>query len=159
MKVKLFLAAFLMLFLTNLSAQEFQVYNFQKLEPRLHNQNDTLYVINFWAMWCKPCVEELPHFEKAHNNFKNQKVKFLLVSLDFGKNLNQRMHAFLNRKKITPEVIILDDPDSNKWIGKVDPNWDGALPATLIYTKQQRQFFKGQLSYQEIKRAIENLLQ
>ena len=42
-------------------------YNFDGLQPFLNQKNDTLYVINFWATWCVPCVKELPIFEKINN--------------------------------------------------------------------------------------------
>ncbi len=44
--------------------QPVAVVNFDQLEPRLQKQNDTIYIVNFWATWCKPCVHELPDFEK-----------------------------------------------------------------------------------------------
>ena len=46
-------------------------YDFKSLEPLFKQQNDTTYVINFWATWCVPCVEELPHFEKLNKKTKN----------------------------------------------------------------------------------------
>ena len=37
---------------------------FSELQERLGNTNDELLVCNFWATWCKPCVEEMPYFEE-----------------------------------------------------------------------------------------------
>ena len=36
--------------------------------------------INFWATWCKPCIEEMPSIEKAQNILRNEEVIFLLAS-------------------------------------------------------------------------------
>ena len=41
------------------------ILNLAAYENRVQQKNDTLYVVNFWATWCKPCVTELPFFEKA----------------------------------------------------------------------------------------------
>ncbi len=55
----------------------------QLQEKVIRPANDTLYVVNFWATWCKPCVAELPYFEEAGEKYKSEKIKVLLVSLDF----------------------------------------------------------------------------
>ncbi len=135
-------------------AQKIKTYNFNALEPIFHYQNDTTYVINFWAMWCKPCVEELPEFEEIRKDYSSKKVKLILISLDFGKNVEDRLVAFLKRKNIKVEVVILDDPDANSWIDKVDEKWDGALPATVIYRKDQRKVYTRQVSYSELAKSI-----
>ena len=52
--------------------------NFSQFEPYLQRTTDTVYVINFWATWCKPCIKELPEFEKINNDFRKEKVKVYL---------------------------------------------------------------------------------
>ncbi|MFT5167540.1 MAG: thiol-disulfide isomerase/thioredoxin, partial [Saprospiraceae bacterium] len=65
--------------------------NFEALVPLFEKQNDTTYVINFWATWCKPCVAELPYFEELHNRYKGKKVKVLLISLDFPNQIEKKL--------------------------------------------------------------------
>jgi len=142
-----------------LEAQEIKTYNFNELEPIFHYQNDTTYVINFWAMWCKPCVEELPYFEAIRKNYTDKKVKVILVSLDFGKNVEDRLNKFRTKKKISAEIVLLDDPDADTWINKVDKNWDGALPATVIYNKKNKEVFTRQVSYKELAESIDKVNQ
>ena len=139
------------------NSQEIKTCNFNELEPIFHYKNDTTYVINFWAMWCKPCVEELPEFEHIRKDYSDKKVKIILVSLDFGKNAKDRLLLFLKRKNINAEVLILDDPDANSWIDKVDKKWDGTLPATVIYHKDNREIFTRQVSYKELAKAIDQV--
>ncbi len=149
---------FALLFLIKLAdAQDIKTYNFNELEPIFHQQNDTTYVINFWAMWCKPCVEELPEFEDIRKDYSDKKVKVILVSLDFGKDVEDRLTKFLTRKEINAQVILLDDPDADSWIGKVDKDWDGALPATVIYKKNKRKVFTRQISYEELAKSIDKV--
>jgi thiol-disulfide isomerase/thioredoxin len=127
-----------------------RIVDYKGFEPFLSNQNDSVYVVNFWATWCAPCVKEIPYFEKLNETYKDQKVKVLLVSLDFRKNLESALIPFINRRGIKSEVILLSDPDSNSWINKVDKNWTGAIPATLIYTKTERSFYEKELTYNEL---------
>ena len=52
------------------------------------------------------------------------------------------MKPFLKKKGITERVVILDDPNSNSWIDKIDPTWSGSLPFTIIFDKNERFFYE-----------------
>ena len=114
--------------------------------------------MNFWATWCTPCVDELPALERIGMEYKESKVKILLVSLDFPKQIESRLLPFIEKHGIMSEVLVLNDPDANKWIDKVDPEWSGAIPATLIYDSKSRDFHEGTYTYEELKLKIEQKL-
>lgn len=103
------------------------------INKRVQNGNDTIYVVNFWATWCAPCVAELPYFEQIDSLYKDQKVKVILVSTDFKKDINTRLIPFLEKKKYHSEVNFLDEIYDNEWIPKVDSAWQGNIPATKIF--------------------------
>ena len=122
-------------------------------------ENDTTYVINFWATWCKPCVEELPYFEKLHDQYKDQKVKVILVSLDFAKQIQAKLVPFVKEHDLQSDVIALVDGDYNSWIDKVSTDWDGAIPVTMIYNKKDRQFVSEQFeSYKDLESILKEVL-
>lgn len=129
-------------------------YDFKSFEPYLNIQNDTTYVVNFWATWCAPCVQELPHFEKITSDYKDQKVKVLLVSLDFKKQVESDLLPFIKRKDIQSQVVHLSDPDANAWISKVDSSWSGAIPATVIYNKNKRKFYEQSFTFDQLQSEI-----
>ena len=116
------------------------VYNFDQLEPLLYTDSNKIYIVNFWAMWCAPCVKELPYI-KAYAD-KHPEVEVLLVSMDFPKDIETKLKPFLKQKNITNKVVILDDPDANTWINKIDPNWSGAIPYTIVFNNTKRAFFE-----------------
>ena len=128
--------------------------SFDDFEPNLHESSDTLYIINFWATWCTPCVEEIPDFVRIHDHFRESKVKVLLVSLDLPGQIESRVIPFLKKNNVSAEVLILDDPDSNRWIEKVDTNWSGSIPATLLYQKNKRIFRENAMTYDELVTLI-----
>lgn len=135
------------------------VETFAELEPIFHRQSDTTYVINFWATWCKPCVEELPYFEQLHKEMAGQKVKIILVSLDFKKDIPTKLLKFVQDRKLEPEVIALADGRYNDWIEKVDPQWGGAIPITVVYSPKGRRFQPEQFAnYGELKRMVLEVL-
>ncbi len=129
-------------------------YDFKSFEPQLLKQTDTTYVVNFWATWCAPCIAELPHFEKINTDYKNRKIKVLLVSLDFKKQVESNLLPFIKRKNLRSEVIHLSDPDANAWISRVDPSWSGAIPATLIYNKNKRTFYEQTFTFEQLQTEL-----
>ncbi|WP_246011770.1 TlpA disulfide reductase family protein [Flavobacterium piscinae] len=129
-------------------------YNFEGLQSFLNQKNDTLYVINFWATWCVPCVKELPYFEKLNQKYKNEKFKMILVSLDFPKMIESRVIPFIINKNLQAEIVVLNDPDANSWIEKVAKEWTGAIPATVIYRNDKRKFYEQSFTEEELETQI-----
>ncbi len=130
-----------------------------QLAPLFEQKNDTAYVINFWATWCKPCVEELPHFEELISTYKDKKVKIVLVSLDFPRQLKSKLVPFVEEHQLKAHVVALLDGRYNDWIDKVSPEWSGAIPATLVYKGEQRQFIGTSVkSMAELETALKPML-
>jgi thiol-disulfide isomerase/thioredoxin len=124
---------------SNTSLAQITVYEkFDDFEKAIIKEDDHVYVINFWATWCAPCIKELPYFEKLHTD--NKKVKVILVSLDSRKDLEKKLIPFVARKKITAEVLLLSDKDYNTWLSKIDKDWSGAIPATLLIQGKKHLF-------------------
>lgn len=131
-------------------------YDYDRLEHFLKKQNDTTYVVNFWATWCVPCVQELPHFEKLNADYKDKKVKVLLVSLDMHKMVERKLIPFIKERNLQSDVVLLRDPDANRWIAKVDKSWTGAIPATVIYRGNARKFYEKAFTYEELQKEVES---
>jgi thiol-disulfide isomerase/thioredoxin len=130
------------------------IVDFEGVKPLLHKETDTLYVVNFWATWCAPCVKEIPYFEQIAAEFADSKLKVILINLDFPNHYENRLLPFVEKNKIQSKIVMLDDPDANRWINQVDPSWSGSIPATLIYNRHQRKFFEQEFTYQELKDAV-----
>ena len=128
-----------LLFSSLLSAQTVPSLSYAELKPLLEQKGNKIYVVNFWATWCAPCIKELPYFEVLN---QREDVEVLLVSLDFPKHKKSRLLPFIKENKLQAKVVLLDDADENYWINDIHPNWSGAIPATLIYTKKQRGFYE-----------------
>jgi len=122
----------------NEDKRDIPVLNFESLAPLLQTDTEEIQIINFWAMWCAPCVKELPILEAYKKKHPN--VKITLVSMDFPEDIETKLKPFLKKKGITAKVVLLDDPDANSWIDKVDPNWSGAIPFTIIFNNKKRSY-------------------
>ena len=69
-----------------------------------------------------------------------------MVSMDFPKDITEKVIPFVTKNNINSEIVLLDEPDYNAWIDDVDKEWSGTIPATLILnlTMRKRIFFEGQ---------------
>ena len=122
--------------------EKIEVMNFQQLETLLNQNDGKVRVVNFWATWCKPCVEELPFFEELSDSLSGEGLEVLLVSLDFPDKLESQLMPFVEKHHLQSEVLLLDDPHENEWIPRVDNSWSGAIPATLILEGSRKKFFE-----------------
>lgn len=133
-------------------SQSIEIIDVKDMQNIIHEDTDKTKVINFWATWCKPCIEELPYFEaiNADPDFENFEV--ILISLDFVEDLNTKVMKFVEKKELKSTIKLLDNVDYNSWIDKVDPSWSGAIPATLLVNTQadRRMFFEKQFKDSEL---------
>ena len=92
---------------SQVAAQEIPLINSDQISKWRNSQSDTVYVVNFWATWCKPCVEELPVFEKLNKRYGGKKVQVILVSNDFKMNIETKLKPFVLQKKLESKVCPL----------------------------------------------------
>ena len=129
-----------------------EIIKFQDLE-NLIQKDDRIYVFNFWASWCKPCVTEMPAFETLANNFHLKKVSVIFISLDFKRDL-KIVEKFVTDNQIKSKVYFIDEPDYNSWINKISPHWSGSIPATLISNGTRKEFYEQSFDYQSLSNII-----
>lgn len=92
-------------------------------------------VVNFWALYCKPCMEEMPYFIEASKENKDPEVEFIWVSLDFNE---KKLKQFALKNGIIDQVVWLKAPKQNKWIPRVHKDWDGPIPITLFISGDKK---------------------
>jgi thiol-disulfide isomerase/thioredoxin len=131
----------------------------EQLQQAHVKQNDTLYVVNFWATWCKPCVAEMPFFEKAAETFNNQKVKIVFVSLNYPREI-EAVDKFVKQKNIHLPCYVLNGGNPNVWIDKIEKEWSGSIPATVMYKGGKKVYFReGDFTQTELDSIIKTNLQ
>lgn len=146
------LGVLLIVFVLTASAQEVQVVKYDQVQKMLDASSDNVRVFNFWATWCGPCIKELPYFDKA-NDMEN--VEVFLVSLDFIQD-EEKVKKFVSKKRLTSKVMLLNEKDYDSYMGKVNQNWSGAIPATLfVDTDGDKHFYEQPFSESELNEKIE----
>lgn len=83
-------------------------------------------VVNFWASWCGPCVEEMPTLARLHHQYVGKGVQFVGVGVDSQKNVA----AFLQKVPVDYPVFVsgFGGADLARNLG----NGAGALPFTVV---------------------------
>ena len=96
--------------------------------------NDTLYVTNFFATWCGPCMVEIPHFKEKMEELKSQPVKFTFVSLDSKNDWDTKVKNFAEEENLSNDVVLLDGTQLNAEFFPANfKQWDGnAIPFTFM---------------------------
>lgn len=147
-----------MIFTSTLQAQV-SLINIDQLQLRMERGRDTTYLVNFWATWCTPCIEELPAFEKLNAQKKEKPIKVILLSLDFKSKLQTVVVPFVKKNQLKSEVFVLNETDQQKFIDRVNKNWSGAIPATWFYNSDRKfsSFYEKQLSHKELTEILHKM--
>jgi peroxiredoxin len=101
------------------------------LKGLLRNKSDKLLLINVWATWCGPCVTEFPDFITMYRMYRRRDFEFISISADEpGKK--EKALQFLQKEQASNTNYIFSLDNKYKLIEAIDPNWQGALPYTLL---------------------------
>ena len=143
----------------SVKAQTIPSWKVTKLQDVI-SKSDSVLVINFWATFCKPCIEEIPYFEKTVKKFKQQKVKLLLVSLDLKDQYPAKIKAFAKKNKYSSQIVWLNETNADYFCPRVDKAWSGGIPATLIVNPKTgyRKLIEDQLTPVEIETEIKKAI-
>ncbi len=111
-------------------------------------------VVNFWASWCPPCVEEMPTLDLLQQEFLQQNVLFVGIGIDSPSNIRE----FLKITPVSYPIVIggLEGSNLSKQMG----NSQGALPYTVIINPKGKAIYTklGKISEEELRKAIKSAL-
>jgi thiol-disulfide isomerase/thioredoxin len=118
------------------------------------NWRGKVLVINFWASWCPPCVEEMPALDKIAQEYASKNVLIVGIGIDSPSNIRD----FLQKTPISYPIVIGGPEGSN--LSKQMGNSQGALPYTVVInTKGKSTYTKlGKISEEELKKAINSAI-
>jgi peroxiredoxin len=125
------------------------------LRELLKNNSDKLRLINVWATWCGPCVTEFPEFVSMNRMYRKRDFEFISISADEPAKQSKALQ-FLQKQEASNRNYIFSGDNKYKLIEAIDPNWQGALPYTLLVEPGGKIVFakEGIIDPFEMKKAI-----
>lgn len=117
-------------------------------------------LVNMWATWCVPCVDEFPGLLKFRGAFADRGLIMQFVSLDRARSLDTHLRPFLRRMGVDFQTYLKKTGSDELFINALSEEWSGALPATFIYDRSGdlRHLLVGEQTPDELQRLVEPLL-
>jgi len=130
-----------------------------EVEEYIKNSDHPI-VLNCWATWCAPCVEEIPYFMETVKKYSDQKVELVLMSLDFASSYPNKIIDLIKRKHFEATFLWLNETNADYFCPKIDPKWDGTLPSTLYIDPKTgyRKFFGRPMTDRQIDLEVGRLV-
>jgi thiol-disulfide isomerase/thioredoxin len=151
--------AFAFIFLQSAQAQDIPKWKVEDLKKAIE-KTDKPTIFNFWATFCKPCLEEMPYFHELAKKYEAAGVQLVLVNLDASEEYPAKIKSIASKFKMTAPIKFLDETNADLFCPVVDKQWSGAIPASLFVNNKTgyRQFFEDQLSKEDLEKEIQKLI-
>jgi len=141
------------------NAQSIPRWKLNDLQAAIKNA-DKPTVFNFWATFCKPCVEEIPYFQQIIKKYDSAGVRLVLISLDLSEAYPKQISSFAAKHSFTSPIKFLNETNADLFCPAVDESWSGAIPASLFVNSKTgyRKFFEDQLSKEKFEKEIQAMI-
>ena len=120
---------------------ELTVVKPEALKKKLTSKSENYRLVNVWATWCIPCVEELEEFTTVHRMYRNRHFELITVSAD-ELSAKKAAEKVLASKHLSSTNFILDAESRDDLFDAVDPNWEGAVPYTCLISPEGKVVFR-----------------
>jgi peroxiredoxin len=125
------------------------------IQQLTRQRNGKILLLNFWATWCQPCVDEFPDLVKISREFDRTKYEVVGISLDDPEDI-QKVLSFIRKNNVPFKVQVASVDNTDAFINSLNESWNGAIPATFIYdTSGHLKYFSiGSKSFARFKEAL-----
>jgi peroxiredoxin len=120
-----------------------------------NSSSGKLRLINIWATWCGPCITEFPDLVIIDRMYRGRPFEFITISADKQARKDDVL-KFLQKQQASNKNYIFNKDDVYQLIEAVDPEWQGALPYTMLIEPGGKILYKKQdmINPQGMKKLI-----
>lgn len=157
--MKTFFLISLLLFSVVIDAQDVKAVKVTELSKTI-KESKTPLIVNFWATFCVPCIQEMPYFQEMARQYKSQNVSLLFVSLDLNEAYPTKVNAMAKKLQLTFPVVWLNETNADYFCPKIDTTWSGGMPSSLFVNNATgyHKFFEDQLSKEKLEGVIKEMI-
>jgi len=119
------------------------------------NDSGKLRLVNFWATWCAPCVQEMPEIQNMLRMYGHRAFEVETVSINYPDEKAGALKA-LEKLHATSHNLILGSTDIYTLLAAFDPDWNAAVPYTMLIKPNGEVAYKNQgpVNALELRRII-----
>jgi len=153
--MKTFLA-FALLFLAVVAhSQQVKSVKITELEKTIKESKRPL-IVNFWATFCVPCLQEIPYFQEMTDQYKSKNVSLIFVSLDMKEAYPVKVNDMAKKLKLSYPVVWLNETNADYFCPRIDTSWTGGMPSSLFVNNATgyHKFFEEPLSKEKLEQEI-----
>lgn len=127
----------------------------EELKTLHKNPTGKLLLVNFWATWCSPCVEEFPKLQTMHRMYGHRAFELVTVSINYPDEKSGVLNA-LKKQHATTRNLVLGSTDIYALMEAFDPDWNAAVPYTMLIRPDGTVAYKrqGPINPLEVRRLI-----
>jgi len=117
-------------------------------------------LINVWATWCDPCVEEFPDLVALDKEFRSRKADIVSVNIDDLDDIASKVLPFLKAQKSLMKTYVNGFKKPEDFINALNRSWSGAVPATVLFDSKghRREFLIGRQSLDSLRTKLSILI-
>ena len=157
--MKIFFIITCVFIVTNLSGQDIKAIKVTELAKTIKESKSPL-IVNFWATFCVPCLQEIPYFQELTEQYKSSNVSLIFVSLDLKEAYPRKVNEMAKKLNLVNPVVWLNETNADYFCPKIDTSWTGGMPSTLFVNNSTgyHKFFEDQLSKEKLEREIQEMV-
>jgi len=129
--MKTFSVIVFLFFVAAVNAQQVRSVKITELENTIKESKGAL-IVNFWATFCVPCLQEIPYFQEITEQYKSKDVSLVLVSLDLKEAYPVKVNDMAKKLKLVYPVMWLNETNADYFCPKIDTTWTGGMPSSFF---------------------------
>jgi thiol-disulfide isomerase/thioredoxin len=127
------------------------------IKELIRNKSYKLRLINVWASWCGPCVQEFPDLVILDRIYRSRQFEFISINAD-KLDRKENVLKLLQKNQASNKNYIFSSDNNSALVEAIDSPWSGALPYTLLIEQGGKVIYRtqGPINMLEMRKLIVN---